>query len=41
MSKSKELFMQNREVEMNELGWDACDADHFYHQYQIQTTKPK
>ena len=31
MSKSKELFMQNRETEMNELGWDACDADHFYH----------
>ena len=31
MSKSKELFMQNRETEMNELGWDARDADHFYH----------
>lgn len=31
MSKSKELFMQNREAEMNELGWDARDADHFYH----------
>lgn len=38
MSKSKELFMQIREAEMNEftshfLGWDACDADHFFHKY--------
>mgnify|MGYP000872818740 CR=1 FL=1 len=45
MSKSKEMFMQVREAEMNEftshfLGWDACDADHFYYQYQIQTIKP-
>ena len=41
MSKSKELFMQNRETEMNELGWDARDADHFYHQFLNQTIKPK
>jgi hypothetical protein len=38
MSKSKELFMQNREMEMNELGWDAYDADHFYHQNQNSKT---
>jgi hypothetical protein len=38
MSKSKELFMQVREAEMNT--WDARDADYFYHQYQIQTAEP-
>lgn len=38
MSKSKELFMQNREMEMNELGWDARDADHFYHQHNNSKT---
>ena len=37
MSKSKELFMQNREMEMNELGWDARDADYFYHQNSKST----
>ena len=46
MSKSKELFIQIREAEMNEfvshfLGWDACDADHFYHQFLNQNIEPK
>jgi hypothetical protein len=42
MSKSKELFMQVRETEMNEPDyWDARDADHFYYQFLNQTTEPK
>jgi hypothetical protein len=31
MSKSKELFMQVRESEMN--SWDAIDADYFYQKH--------
>ena len=31
MSKSKELFIQVRESEMN--SWDAIDADYFYQKY--------
>ena len=46
MSKSKELFMQIREAEMNEftshfLGWDACDADYFFHKYLESHLDPK
>ena len=36
MSKSKEMFMQVREEEMN--SWDARDADYFYYQTGLFST---
>jgi hypothetical protein len=42
MSKSKEMFMQVREEEMN--SWDARDADYFYYQtglFMLSIPNPK
>jgi hypothetical protein len=42
MSKSKEMFMQVREEEMN--SWDARDADYFHYQtglFMLSIPNPK